>query len=87
VAIACNDNFTNYFTLFVSIFSRIQTLGKDSGDVCEKHHKDRDVSEGNMQSNKPDVIEAPSRTIQVPTNDRRVRYGTVGSGLDLGHLV
>jgi hypothetical protein len=51
------------------------------------HHKDRDVSEGNMQSNKPDVIEAPGRTIQVPTNDRRVRYGTVGSGLDLGRLV
>jgi hypothetical protein len=51
------------------------------------HHKDRDVSEGNMQSNKPDVIEAPGRTIQVPTNDRRVRYGTVGSGLDLGSLV
>jgi len=55
--------------------------------VCEMHHKDRDVSEEYMQSNKPDVIEAPGRTIQVPTRDRRVRYGTVGSGLDLGRLV
>jgi hypothetical protein len=42
---------------------------------------------GNMQSEKPDVIEAPGRIIQVPTSDRRVRYGTVGTGLDLGRLV
>lgn len=40
-----------------------------------------------MQSEKPDVIEAPGRIIQVPTSDRRVRYGTVGTGLDLGRLV
>jgi hypothetical protein len=33
------------------------------------------------------VIEAPSRTIRVPTDNRQVTYGTIGTGLDLGRLV
>jgi len=54
-----------------------------------KHHKDRNepISRGGTQSSLPDVIEAPSRIIQVPTDDRRLRYGTIGTGLDLGRLV
>ena len=57
--------------------------------MCEvKHHKDRnEPSRGVTQTRLPDVIEAPSRTIQVPTDDRRLRYGTIGTGLDLGRLV
>ena len=34
-----------------------------------------------------DILEVPGRTILVPTDDRQVRYGTVGCGLDLGRLV
>ena len=70
--------------LYLSFF---YTLGKstDNGYGSERG-KDSDL-DGNMQSEKPDVIEAPGRTIRVPTSNRRVRYGTVGTGLDLGRLV
>ena len=84
---------TNYFTYCSCSYSFLYLfyLGKDYIEgVCEvKHHKDKNepMSRGGSQSSLPDVIEAPSRTIQVPTDDRRLKYGTVGTGLDLGRLV
>jgi hypothetical protein len=58
--------------------------------VCEvKHHKDRHepISRGGIPSVLPDVIEDPSRTIQVPIDNRWLNYGTIGTGLNLGQLV
>jgi hypothetical protein len=47
----------------------------------------KDKKPNKIEKPKTDILDIPGRTIQVPTNDRQVRYGTVGSGLDLGRLV
>jgi hypothetical protein len=66
-----HDNPTNYFTYCFYLFCIIR-LGKDTGVLCEvKHHKDRNENRGDVLSKeRPDVIEAPSRTIQVLSDDK-----------------
>lgn len=92
MGLCVHDKYTLLTTSrIVLILLYIYYLGKKNIEgVCEvKHHKDKNEpsSRGGTQSVLPDVIEAPSRTIQVPTDNRRLKYGTIGTGLDLGRLV
>jgi hypothetical protein len=65
-------------------------VGKNTGETCDEGSaKDLVEPQDQGQTKEPesDILGTPGRTILVPTDDRRVRYGTVGTGLDLGRLV
>ena len=74
-------------SIFTSVI--ISTVGKNTEVLCgnESREDSRKPRIDEQTLPQRDILDVPGRTIQVPTDDRQVRYGTVGSGLDLGRLV